>query len=62
VVYGQVFKHVVFLDDQANLADQQGQSGNAMRNYYQTRAGLSATETALLAQFRGAIRPTESTH
>ena len=48
VVYGQVFKHIVFLDDQANLADQRGQSGNAMRDYYQTRAGLSATETALL--------------
>jgi len=48
VVYGEAFKHIVFLDDQANLADQQGQSGNAMRNYYQTRAGLSAAETALL--------------
>jgi len=48
VVYGQVFRHVVFLDNQADLADQQGQNGGALRNYYQTKAALTAAETTLL--------------
>lgn len=48
VVYGQVFKHVVFLDVQANLADQKGNNGNLLRNYYQAKGGLTAAEAALL--------------
>lgn len=48
VVYGQAFKHVVFLDDQADILDQQGGKGNALRKYYQSRAGLTDAETALL--------------
>jgi hypothetical protein len=38
----------VYLDYQAGIADQQGLNGNALRNYYQVRAGLSAAETTLL--------------
>jgi len=48
VVYGQVFKYAVLLDVQASLADQRGENGNQLRNYYQTKAGLTAAETALL--------------
>jgi len=48
VVYKQVFQHLVFLDYQANIADQHGQNGNALRNYYQTHATLTAPEAALL--------------
>jgi hypothetical protein len=46
--YHQLFNHVVYLDYQAGIADQQGQNGNALRNYYQVRAGLSAAEATLL--------------
>ena len=48
VVYRQAFKHVVFLDDQAATLDQQGQDGGDLRNYYQSRGGLTAAETSLL--------------
>jgi len=48
VVYGQVFKYAVLLDVQATQADQRGENGNQLRNYYQTKAGLTAAETALL--------------
>jgi hypothetical protein len=48
VIYKQAFQHLVFLDYQANIADQHGQNGNALRNYYQTHAGLTPTEAALL--------------
>jgi hypothetical protein len=48
VVYKQVFQHLVFLDYQADLADQHGKNGNALRNYYQTHAALTASESALL--------------
>ena len=48
IIYHQLFNHVVYLDYQAGVADQQGLNGNALRNYYQVRAGLSAVETTLL--------------
>lgn len=48
VLYGQVFKHVAFLDDQADLADQRGGNGAELRNYYQVHATLAAAEAALL--------------
>jgi hypothetical protein len=38
----------VFLDYQADIADQKGQNGNALRNYYQNHATLTSTEAALL--------------
>jgi len=43
-----VFQHLVFLDYQADLADQHGRNGNALRNYYQTHATLTPSEAALL--------------
>ncbi len=48
VLYGQLFKHVVLLDDEADAVDQKGQDGSALRNYYQVHAALTSTETALL--------------
>jgi hypothetical protein len=48
IVYKQVFRTVVFLDTQADLDDQRGGNGTALRNYYQSKAVLTATETALL--------------
>lgn len=48
VVYQQLFQHVVFLDNQADVADQHGQNGNQLRNYYQIHAGLTPLEGALL--------------
>jgi hypothetical protein len=48
ILYTQVFKHIVFLDYQADQADLKGQDGNKLRNYYQARVGLTATEAALL--------------
>ena len=50
VVYEQLFRHVNFLQQQATAADQQGKNGNALRNFYQTNAGLSTAETAALNQ------------
>jgi hypothetical protein len=48
ILYGQVFKHVAFLDNQADLVDQRGGNGAELRNYYQVHATLAATEAALL--------------
>jgi hypothetical protein len=48
IVYKQVFQHLVFLDYQANVADQHGQNGNLYRNYYQTHASLTPAEATLL--------------
>ena len=48
VLYGQLFRHVVFLDYQAAAAEQAGQDGSALLNYYQVHAALTPTETALL--------------
>jgi hypothetical protein len=48
VIYGEAFKHIVFLDVQADLADQHGEDGSSLRNFYQTRAGLTDEEGALL--------------
>jgi hypothetical protein len=48
VLYGQVFKHVAFLDNEAELADQRGANGAELRNYYQVHATLTAAEAALL--------------
>ncbi len=48
VVYGQVFKHIVLLDALADKADQQGQNGSVLRSYYQTKAGLTSAEAALV--------------
>jgi len=48
ILYTQVFKHVVFLDYQADQVDQKGEDGNKLRNYYQMRVGLTPTEAALL--------------
>jgi len=48
ILYAQLFNHVVYLDYQAGIADQQGQNGNALRNYYQVHASLSAAETTIL--------------
>ncbi len=48
VVYWQVFKQVVLLDNQADLADQSGQGGAPWRNFYQNKAAMTATEAALL--------------
>jgi len=47
-VYGQLFKHVVFLDHLADLADQSGKNGSQYRNFYQNRAKLTSAETAAL--------------
>jgi hypothetical protein len=48
VIYGEAFKHIVFLDVQADLADQRGEDGSSLRNFYQSRAGLTAEEGVLL--------------
>ena len=48
IVYRQVFRHVVFLDQQAGLAVQNHQDSSQFSNFYQAKAGLTATETALL--------------
>ena len=50
VVYGQLFKHVLFLERQADLANQRGLNGNDLRNFYQERGRLSASEAAALKQ------------
>jgi len=49
-VYAQLFRHVLFLERQANLADQQGQNGQALRDFYQNRAHLTSAEAAALKQ------------
>jgi len=48
VLYGQVFKHVAFLDNQADEADQRGANGTELRTYYQVHAALTSAEAALL--------------
>ncbi|SPF53869.1 exported hypothetical protein [Candidatus Sulfopaludibacter sp. SbA4] len=48
VVYWQFFKFAVLLDVEADQADQRGENGNHLRNYYQTKTGMTAAETALL--------------
>jgi hypothetical protein len=48
VVYEQVFKHVAFLDIQADLLDQRSGQGSGLRNYYQVHAALSNAETTVL--------------
>jgi hypothetical protein len=50
IVYGQLFKNVVFLDHLADLAEQGGRDGSQYRNFYQNRAGLTSSETAALKQ------------
>jgi hypothetical protein len=48
ILYAQVFKQIVFLDYQADLADQRGHDGSKFRNYYQLRAGLTPAEADIL--------------
>jgi hypothetical protein len=50
VVYRQFFKHVMFLEHQADLADKSGKDGSPLRNFHQNRARLTASETALMKQ------------
>jgi hypothetical protein len=50
ILYRQLFKHVLFLDKQADYADQHGRDGNSLRNYYQRRANLTPSEAAALKQ------------
>ncbi|HEY7336541.1 MAG TPA: hypothetical protein VH639_16735 [Bryobacteraceae bacterium] len=50
VLYRQVFKHILFLEHQADLADQRGQNGSPLRNFYQNHANLTAAEAAALKQ------------
>jgi hypothetical protein len=52
-----MFKHVIFLDHQADLADQSGKDGGPLRNFYQIRANLSPAEAAALKKI---ARDTES--
>jgi hypothetical protein len=47
-VYTQVFRQVIFLDHQADVADQRGQNGSKFRNYFQAGAGLTPSEAGLL--------------
>ena len=50
VVYSALFRHVIFLQPQASALDQQGKNGSALRDFYQTKAGLTAAEAAALNQ------------
>jgi hypothetical protein len=50
IVYRQLFKNVVFLDQQADLADQGGKDGSPYRNFYQSHASLTSAEAAALKQ------------
>jgi len=48
VVYAQLFRHILFLDKQADLADQRGLSGDALRSFYQTQSNLTLAEATAL--------------
>jgi hypothetical protein len=48
ILYRQLFKHVLFLENQADYADQHGRNGNALRSYYQQRGKLTPAEAAAL--------------
>jgi hypothetical protein len=50
VVYWQLFRHVNYLEGQAESAAQRGQDGSALRNFYQVSAGLTTSEATLLKQ------------
>lgn len=50
IIYWQMFKHVNFLEQQADIVTQSGKDGSQLRNFYQNHAQLTATETALLKQ------------
>jgi len=50
VLYQQLFNHVTFLNQQAALAVQNGKDGSPYSNFYQSRAQLTAAETAALKQ------------
>lgn len=61
VIYGQLFRHVLFLEKQADLADQRGLNGNDLRNFYQEHGRLSTAEAAALKQIaRNAIDQTNA--
>jgi hypothetical protein len=51
VVYWQLFRHILFLEHQADLADQRGLDGSQLRNFYQVHANLTAAEATLMKQY-----------
>ena len=42
VVYEQFFRHVMFLEKQADALDQKGKDGSHLRNFYQNRVAGTA--------------------
>lgn len=50
VVYGALFRHIVFLQQQASALEQQGKNTDALRNFYQVNGGLTAAQGAALTQ------------
>ena len=50
VVYWELFKHVMFLEKQADLADTSGEDGWELRHFYQIHVDLSLGEEGILKQ------------
>ena len=53
-LYRAFFRHLAFLDQQADALDAQGKDGSALRNFYQNAIGLTVEEAAVLKQAGGA--------
>src|SRR5580658_6789215 len=53
VVYRQLFRHVIFLERQADLAAQAGKDDRPLRDFHKNRARLTNPEAALLKRISG---------